>query len=63
MMNAFILCDLFDNFRNIMQQTEKEALNHGKVDQTVIHVGRSIHLKPLWYTSMQYNVNEIKYIF
>ncbi len=26
MINAFILCDLFENFRNIMQQTEKKAL-------------------------------------
>ncbi len=31
MVNAFILCDLFENFRKIMQQTEKEALtiSHG----------------------------------
>ncbi len=28
-MNAFILCDLFENFRKIMQQTEKEALKWG----------------------------------
>ncbi len=26
MINAFILCDLFENLRNIMQQSEKEAL-------------------------------------
>ncbi len=27
MITAFILCDLFEHFRIIMQQTEKEALN------------------------------------
>ncbi len=27
MINAFILCDLFEYFRKILQQTEKEALN------------------------------------
>ncbi len=27
MINAFILYDLFENFRKIMQQKEKEALN------------------------------------
>ncbi len=27
MINTFILCDLFENFRNIMQQTEKKALS------------------------------------
>ncbi len=27
MINAFILCDLFENIINIIQQTEKEALN------------------------------------
>ncbi len=26
MINAFILCDLFENFIKIMQQSEKEAL-------------------------------------
>ncbi len=26
MINAFILCDLFENFLKFMQQTEKEAL-------------------------------------
>ncbi len=26
MINVFILCDLFENFRKIMQQTEKKAL-------------------------------------
>ncbi len=26
MINAFILCDLFENFRKLTQQTEKEAL-------------------------------------
>ncbi len=27
MINAFILCDLFENLKRIIQQTEKEALN------------------------------------
>ncbi len=27
MINGFILCDLFENSRKIMQQTEKEALS------------------------------------
>ncbi len=27
MINAFILCDLFENFRQIMQQPENEALS------------------------------------
>ncbi len=27
MINVFILCDLIENFRKLMQQTEKEALN------------------------------------
>ncbi len=26
MINAFVLCDLFEYFKNIIQQTEKEAL-------------------------------------
>ncbi len=26
MINAFILCDLFEHFRQIMQETEKEVL-------------------------------------
>ncbi len=27
MINAFILCDLFENFRKILRQTEKEVLS------------------------------------
>ncbi len=33
MISAFILCDLFESFRTIMQQTENEALNLYKYKQ------------------------------
>ncbi len=44
MNNAFILCDLFESFRKIMQQTEKEPLNSVKVvmfDARIVIMGRT----------------------
>ncbi len=31
MPNAFIVCDLFENLRKIMKQTEKEALKYTEI--------------------------------
>ncbi len=36
MVNAFILCNLFENFRIIMQQTEKEALTARKYTSRLV---------------------------
>ncbi len=47
MINAFILCDLLENFRKILQQTEKEAL--------------TVNAQPEW--SLGIIVNEMRTMF
>ncbi len=47
MINAFILCDLFENCRTILQQTEKEALN-------IVDVGNGLVKSTFFMTNPKY---------
>ncbi len=50
MINVFILCDLFEHFRKIMQQTEKEVLTLIEQVATllkILEVGNAIIVKQI----------------